>query len=107
MSDVGWLGHRWLEVHPRAFRVGAGTLVRHRRCVQCGRDFLFDQSSGGIHAVFVSGISFHLLDAAVTAGWVTESCPGKHLPSDDEDRKRSIAELFVSEELEKPRVKHR
>ena len=107
MSDPGWHGHSWNEAHPRQLRVGADTAALHRHCLQCGRDFLFDQSSGGTHAVFVSAISFHLLDAAVTASWVTESCPGKQLLRDDEDRKRIIAELFVSERPEKRRVKHR
>jgi hypothetical protein len=56
-------------------------------------------------AVFVSALSFHLLDAAVTAHWGTEPCPSEHLPKDYEDRKKSMAELFVSGEHERA-VRH-
>jgi hypothetical protein len=77
--------------------------VLQRHCVKCGRDFLIDQRSDSTHAVFVSAVSFYMLDDRVTAKWVEEFCPGQHLASDDEDRKRSVAELFVSDKSEKSR----
>src|SRR5262245_9886724 len=105
MGVLGWQAHRWRQRNSLQLRIGAGTSVTHRQYVKCGRDFLVDPVSARSHAVFVSGISFHLLDAAVPAKWVTESCPGEHLPNDDEDRKKSIAELFVSDEPERSRTK--
>ena len=66
--------------------------------LQCGRDFLMDLTSRRNLAVSISAVSFHQLDDAVTERWLRESCPGTHLPGDEEDRKSKIAELFVSDE---------
>jgi hypothetical protein len=97
LSDTRWNGHQW-QAQPRQHRIGAGTLVLHRHCVRCGRDFLTDLTSHRTRAVFVSAVSFHQLDDNVTDRWVRETCPGTHSPRDDGDRKRIIAELLVSEE---------
>jgi len=85
---------------PRQLRIGAGTSVLHQHCVKCGRDFLFDQESANAYAVSVSALSFHLLDATVTANWGRELCPEQHLLGDDEDRKGRIAELFIFDKPE-------
>jgi hypothetical protein len=98
VSDSGWNGHRWRDAYPRRLRVGEGTPVLHQHCVQCGRDFLMDLSSRRSRAVSISAVSFHQLDDAVTERWLRESCPGKHLQSDEEDRKSKIAELLVFDE---------
>jgi hypothetical protein len=98
VSDAGWNGHQWRETNPRQLRVGAGTLVLHQHCVQCGRDFLIDLTSHRSRAVSISAVSFHQLDDAVTERWMREACPGTHPPSDDEDRKKKIAEFLVSDD---------
>jgi hypothetical protein len=98
VSDTGWNGHKWRDANPRQLQVGAGTPVLHQHCVQCGRDFLIDLTSRRARAVSISAVSFHQLDDAVTERWLTESCPGAHLPRDEEDRKNKIAELFVSDD---------
>jgi hypothetical protein len=57
-----------------------------------------DLTSGRSRAVSISAVSFHQLDDAVTERWLRESCPGTRQLGDEEDRKRKIAELFVSDE---------
>jgi hypothetical protein len=76
----------------------AGTLVLHQHCVLCGRDFLTDVTSRQSRAAFVGATSFYQLDDTVTERWSREFCPRTHLLDDDEDRKRIIVELFVSDE---------
>ena len=95
VSGAGWNGHKWCDANPRRFRVGAGTPVLHRQCVQCGRDFLMDLTARRSHAVSIAAVSFHQLEDSVTDRWLTQSCPGTHLVGDEEDRRRKIAELFV------------
>jgi hypothetical protein len=97
VSDTGWNGHQW-QAQPRHHRIGAGTLVLHQVCVRCGRDFLTDVTSRQSRAAFVGATSFYQLDDTVTERWSREFCPRTHLLDDDEDRKRIIVELFVSDE---------
>jgi hypothetical protein len=49
--------------------------------------------------VVVSILSFQRLDDEVTRRWLSEPCPGKRLPSDDEDRKQRIVELRIAKEI--------
>jgi hypothetical protein len=70
--------------------------VLQRHCVQCGRDFITELSSGSRYAVFVSATSFYRLADEVTERWLREPCPGKRSPSDDEDRNKKIAQFTVS-----------
>lgn len=98
VSDAGWNGHEWHEANPRQLRIRAGTIVLHRHCVRCGRDFLTDVTSRRSLAVFVSAVSFYQLENTVTDRWMREACPGTHSLIDDEDRKKRIAEFLVSEE---------
>jgi hypothetical protein len=51
VNDAGWNGHKWRDANPRRLQVGAGTLVLHQHCVQCGRDFLKDLTSRRSRAV--------------------------------------------------------
>ena len=95
--STGWNGHQW-QTQPRQHQIGAGTLVLHQHCVQCGRDFLTDVTSRQSRAAFAGATSFYQLDDIVTERWLREFCPRIHLLDDDEDRKRIIVELFVSEE---------
>jgi hypothetical protein len=97
VSETRWTGHQW-QPPPRQHRIGAGTLVLHRHCVRCGRDFLTDLTSRRSRAAFVGAASFYQLDDIVTERWLREICPGTRLLEDDEDRKRIVVELFVSEE---------
>jgi hypothetical protein len=97
VSETRWTGHQW-QPQPRQHRIGAGTLVLHRHCVRCGRDFLTDLTSRRSRAAFVSAASFYQLDDIVTERWLREICPRTRLLEDDEDRKRIVVELFVSEE---------
>ena len=91
---VGWHGHDWAEPKARLVKVATGFSVVQRHCARCHRDFIFTPSSER-NAVFVSMISFFLLDEEVTTRWVNLPCPGTRLPSDDDDRKSRIAELVV------------
>jgi hypothetical protein len=91
---VRWGDHHWLD-KPRHFHLESGQSIFQRRCVQCGRDFVIDESSGARHAVRVSIFSFHRLTDEVTQRWVGEACPGKRLPSNDVDREKEIAELRI------------
>jgi hypothetical protein len=61
--------------------------------VRCGRDIVTVLSSGSRHAVHVSMFCFYPLDDEVTERWLTEPCPGKRLPRDDDDRQ--VAKILV------------
>jgi transposase-like protein len=54
-----------------------------RHCARCGRDFLTDLTSRRSRAVYVCAISFY---------------QRTHLLSDDDDRKKKIAEFLVSDD---------
>jgi len=95
-SDANWDSHRWLLPQPRRLEVESGGPVLQRHCVQCGRDFITDPSSGIRYAVFVSATSFHRLADEVTGRWLREPCLGKRRPSDAEDRNKKIAQFTVS-----------
>jgi hypothetical protein len=71
VSDTRWNGHQW-QAQPRQHRIGAGTLVLHRHCVRCGRDFLTDLTSRRSRAAFVGAASFYQLDDIVSDGTVVE-----------------------------------
>jgi hypothetical protein len=94
-----WGGHQWLQRRPRHLELESGQSVFQRRCTRCGRDFVIEVSSGDRSAVVVSILSFQRLDDEVTRRWLSEPCPGKRLPSDDEDQKKRIEELRVAKEI--------
>jgi hypothetical protein len=58
--------------------------------------WVMDPSSNSTYAFFVSAISFDRLSHEVTKRWLSEPCPGRHLPTDDEDRTKIIAALRVA-----------
>ena len=89
-----WNTHLWLAA-PRPIVIEFGQTVIQHRCARCGRDLVTNTSSGSLIAVFVSAISFHQLSDEVTERWLGESCPGRRLSSDEEDRSKRIAELKV------------
>jgi hypothetical protein len=86
--------HLWLA-KPRPVVIESGQTVIQHHCARCGRDFVTNAPSDSRIAVFVSAISFHHLSDEVTKRWLTEDCPRARLSSDEEDRKRRIAELKV------------
>jgi hypothetical protein len=94
-----WGDHRWLQRRPRRFELKSGESVFQRRCTQCGRDFVIEVSSGDRSAVGVSILSFQRLDDEVTRRWLSEPCPGKRLPGDDDDRTERTKELRVAKEV--------
>jgi hypothetical protein len=99
VEDETWNTHQWLS-NPRRLAIEPGTVVLQHHCVRCGRDFVMDPSSNSSCAVFVSAISFDQLSDDVARRWLSEPCPGRHLPTDDEDRTRIIAALRVSHKSE-------
>ena len=88
--------HEWLERKGRQVEIESGQALQFH-CVRCGRDFIKVLPSGSHYAVYVSIVSFFRLDDKVTARWLSEACPGKHLPDDNNDRMRQIAEIRVSQ----------
>jgi hypothetical protein len=70
------------------------TVIQHH-CARCGRDFVTDTSSNTDLAVFVSVVSFYQLNDEVTTRWLRDVCPGMRLSSDEEDRRKRIAQFKV------------
>ena len=89
-----WNTHLWLA-KPRPLAIESGQTVIQHRCDRCGRDFVTDISSNRVLAVFVSVVSFYQLSDEVTTRWLSDACPSRHLSSDEEARRRRIAELKV------------
>jgi hypothetical protein len=83
--------HQWLERREPHLKIESGEAVIQHQCVRCGRDIVTVLSSGSRHAVHVSMSCFYPLDDEVTERWLTEPCPGKRLPRDDDDRQRKVA----------------
>jgi hypothetical protein len=83
--------HQWLERREPHFKNELGEAVIQHQCERCGRDIVTVLSSGSRHAVHVSIFCFYTLDDEVTARWLTEPCPGKRLPRDDDDRQVAIS----------------
>ena len=69
-------------------KIESGEDVVEHHCCRCGRAIVTVLSSGRRHAVYASALCFYRLNDEVTQRWLTEPCPGKHLPGDDADRKR-------------------
>jgi hypothetical protein len=93
-KDETWKTHLWLA-KPRPIAIESDLIVIQHHCARCGRDFVTNTSWDSGSAVFVSAISFYQLSDAVTMRWLSDACPGRRLSSDEEDRRRRIAELKV------------
>jgi hypothetical protein len=91
----GLTDHRWLERSEPHFKIESGEAVLHHQCVRCGRDIVTVVSTGTRHAVHVCALVFNRLDDTVTERWLSESCPGRRLASDDDDRKRLLTKIPV------------
>src|ERR1700682_724211 len=96
VKEETWNTYQWLA-NPRHLAIKRSNTVLKQHCVRCGRDFVTDPSSNITHAVFVSAISVDQLSDEVTERWLSESCPGRRLSPDDEDRNKIIAALPVSD----------
>jgi hypothetical protein len=96
LNENSWNSHHWLQRSPRRVVVQQGKQIFQRRCVRCARDFIADESDNHF-AVFVSAMSFYKLADEVTARWLVEKCAGQRLSSDDDDRKRKVAELPIGD----------
>ena len=96
--------HQWLERKGRQVEIESGQALQFR-CVRCGRDFLKVLPSGSLYAVYVSIVSFFRLDDTVTARWLSEACPRKHLPGDDNDGcGRSLKSGSPNAGLQRPKL---
>jgi hypothetical protein len=80
-----WDTHRWSRTLGQTVRVG-GKYLLHRSCVVCGRNFIVDLDSSDLCAVRLGTLHFHRLAREVSERWRRESCPGKKLPSDENDK---------------------
>ncbi len=83
--------HQWLERKEPHLKLESGEGVVHYQCGSCDRDIVTVLSSGAVYAVYTSAVYFCRLDDEVTARWLSERCPGKRLPSDDDDRKKLLS----------------
>lgn len=94
---VGWDTHKWRTATGRRLKIASGDSVLQRHCTNCAREFVIFESSRTPYAIYPSAVSFYRLADDVTEHWLKEPCPGKHLPRDDDDRQRRVAELVVSD----------
>ena len=93
--DATWSDHSWF-LERRHFELESGQSIIQRNCVRCGRDFVIDRSSGARYAVHSSIFSFNRLSEEVQRRWLSETCPGKYMASDNDDRGKRIGELPIS-----------
>lgn len=87
--------HQWLERREPHLQIETGEAVVHHQCLRCGRDVVTVLRSGRRHAVHVSAFLFYRFNDEVTERWLSEPCPGKCLPKDDEDRNILVAEILA------------
>jgi hypothetical protein len=74
--------HSWLR---RQVQIDGRTFI-HRRCLVCRRDFARPSDEGGWRAVHVGVLSFDFLDDEITQRWVSEICPGRPLPGEQDSK---------------------
>jgi hypothetical protein len=90
-----WDTHKWSRTLGQTVRVGAKYLL-HRSCVVCGRNFIVDLDSSDLWAVQVGALHFCRLELEVSERWRRESCPGKKLLSDENDKNALALESVLS-----------
>jgi hypothetical protein len=61
----------------------------HQHCISCGRDFAKRIDAAEWSAVHVGIFRFDALDEDTSKRWLSEKCPGQHLASEYNDRRRS------------------
>jgi hypothetical protein len=77
--------HSFSESNPRQIKQDGGSLLLVR-CEQCGRDFAQGSNSAGWQAAYVGVFRVEFLARSVNHRWLTEACPGRLVPADDDDR---------------------
>jgi hypothetical protein len=70
--------HRWSR---RQVQIDGRTFF-HRQCLVCRRDFARPSDDGEWRAVHVGVLSLDFLDDETTRRWVSEDCPGRQLPGE-------------------------
>jgi hypothetical protein len=90
--------HQWIERQAPHFKLDTGETVAHQQCLRCGRDFVTVLYSGNRYAVHVGAFVFYRFDDEVTERWLSEPCPGKRSPADDEDRNSQIVKILALDE---------
>jgi hypothetical protein len=79
--------HIWLLADGRKLEFEPGKPLVHRLCTTCQRNFVYDVAAKEWYAAYPRMFDFDRLDA-VSQRWLSEACPGRYLPSDEEARKR-------------------
>jgi hypothetical protein len=72
-------------------------------CLNCGRDFIEECSTGKRYGVSISAFRVDRLSDEVTSRWLSEMCPGERLTADDEDRRTR----FLNSPVANPRPQGR
>jgi excisionase family DNA binding protein len=75
--------HRWLR---RQVQIDGRTSF-HRQCLVCRRDFARASDDAEWRAVHVGDLEFDLLNEETTRRWVSEDCPGRPLPGEENCRR--------------------
>jgi hypothetical protein len=66
-----------------------GRTFFHRQCKICGRDFVRSLDEEEWRAVHVGIVKFDFLDEETTRRWVSEDCPGRRLPGEQNSKRIS------------------
>jgi hypothetical protein len=75
--------HTWLLADGRKLEIEPGKPLLHRMCTTCHRNFVYDVAAKEWYAAYPRMFDFDRL-VAVTPRWLSEACPGRYLPSDEE-----------------------
>ena len=68
----------------------------HRQCQICDRDFVRALDEGEWRAVHVEGLRFDFLNEETTRRWVSEDCPGRPLPREENNDRIQLGEQASS-----------
>lgn len=62
--------------------------VHHHRCVKCGRDFARELPHGDWEAAYLGAFRIEFLANSVTELWLAETCLGRIVEADVEQRRK-------------------
>ena len=79
-----WSSHCWID---RRLVLAPGQPLIEHVCLDCGRAFVDECSTGERYAVHVSIFKVHRLSDEVTSRWLSEDCPAQPMATDAADRK--------------------
>ena len=74
----GSSNHRWSR---RQVQIDGRTFF-HRQCLVCRREIAKPSDDAEWRAVHLGVLEFDLLDEGTTRRWVSEDCPGRPLPGE-------------------------